>query len=214
MDREAIPGTIDWGIAERSLPGEVESGDASIVAQVADGVLIAVIDGLGHGAEAAQAAGLATSVVRDHAGEPLASLIERCHQALRYSRGAAMTLAQVNSTKQTLTWLGVGNVEGRLLRAHTSKDLTTESPMLRGGVVGHKLPPLHSSSAQLSRGDVIVMTTDGVGGGFLDRLAPEGTPQSIADKILEQHWRGMDDALVLVARYLGGPATDPTLRVQ
>jgi negative regulator of sigma-B (phosphoserine phosphatase) len=213
MDRQALSRVIDWGVAECSLPGEAKSGDASIVAQVPEGVVFAVIDGLGHGLEAAQAAGAAAAVVKEHAGEPLIPLIERCHQALRYSRGATMTLAQVNSISQTLTWLGVGNVEGRLLRSYPSKELTTESPMLRGGVVGHKLPPLHPSSAKLSRGDLIIMTTDGVGG-FVDRLAPEGTPQGIADSILQRLWRRTDDALVFVARYLGGPTTDPTLRVQ
>lgn len=213
MDKEALPRIVDWGIAECSLPGEAKSGDASIVAQVPDGVVIAVIDGLGHGVEAAQAAGAAAAVVKEHAGQPLIPLIERCHQALRYSRGATMTVAQVNAVSQTLTWLGVGNVEGRLLRSYPSKELTAESPMLRGGVVGHKLPPLHPSSARLTRGDLIIMTTDGVGG-FVDRLAPEGTPQGIADNILQRHWRGTDDALVLVARYLGGPPTDPNLRIQ
>jgi negative regulator of sigma-B (phosphoserine phosphatase) len=214
MDNHTLPRVIDWGIAECSLPGEVRSGDASIVVQVPSGVVIAVVDGLGHGIEAAQAAETATAVVKEHGGEPLLTVIERCHQALRYSRGATMTLARINSVSQTLTWLGVGNVEGRLLRARPSKELTTESPMLRGGVVGHKLPPLHASSAKLSRGDLIIMTTDGVAGGFVDHLAPEGTPQGIADKILQQHWRKTDDALILVARYLGGGSTDPALRVQ
>jgi hypothetical protein len=29
-------------------------------------------------------------------------------------------------------------------------------------------------------------------------------PQRMADGILNRHWTGMDDALVIVARYLGG----------
>ncbi|MDQ4148784.1 MAG: SpoIIE family protein phosphatase [Actinomycetota bacterium] len=197
------PDFLDWGVAQCSIPGNAESGDASVVAHVPDGLLVAVVDGLGHGGEAAQAAHAALKVLKEHAGEKLPLLIERCHEALRYSRGAVMTLAQVNLAEEAMTWLGVGNVEGRLLRARPSREKTTESPLLRGGVVGHKLPSVHPTTVQVSRGDLLILATDGVSAGFVDHLAPEGTPQQIADTILAEHWRGVDDALVLVARYLG-----------
>lgn len=197
------PGFIDWAVAECSSPGEPESGDASVVAPMPGGALFVVIDGLGHGSEAARAARLGLEIIHEHAGEDLQSLIERCHRALRYSRGAVMTLAQVNFGEDLMTWLGVGNVEGRLVRARPLDRRATESPLLVGGVVGHKLPRLHATSATVSRGDLIIFATDGVTGALVDHLAPEGTPQQIADTILEKHWKGSDDALVLVARYLG-----------
>ena len=47
---------IETGFATLPLPGEVESGDLSLVKRVGKGTLIAVVDGLGHGQEAASSA--------------------------------------------------------------------------------------------------------------------------------------------------------------
>jgi len=51
-----ISGLIWWGVAERALPGQTVSGDKYLVKPLADGVLLAVVDGLGHGGEATAAA--------------------------------------------------------------------------------------------------------------------------------------------------------------
>src|SRR5437870_3753009 len=50
------PPVIDWGVATLAHAGEKESGDLHLVKQVGRGVLVAAVDGLGHGAEAAAAA--------------------------------------------------------------------------------------------------------------------------------------------------------------
>ena len=60
---------ISWGVAESPLPGEHESGDRHVVQLSAAGVLIAAIDGMGHGAEAAAAAKLAASTLEEFAAK-------------------------------------------------------------------------------------------------------------------------------------------------
>jgi phosphoserine phosphatase RsbX len=75
------------------------------------GVLVAVIDGLGHGEEAGLAADLAARAMADHAEEAVESLARPCHQTLRGTRGAAMSLASFDWRTQTVTCLAVGNVE-------------------------------------------------------------------------------------------------------
>jgi hypothetical protein len=42
-----------------------------------------------------------------------------------------------------------------------------------------------------------------MGGGFMEHLTLSDPPQQMADRILEQHGKTTDDALVMVARYLG-----------
>src|SRR6516164_9604195 len=106
---------LEWGVAQRALPGETVSGDRYVVHPVSDGVLIAVVDGLGHGAEAATAAEVATATLETYSREPVISLLERCHSALRHTRGAAISVASFSATNGSMTWVGVGNVEGVIL---------------------------------------------------------------------------------------------------
>lgn len=192
---------LAWGVAQHTLAGEVESGDAYLVEGRSDGALAAVVDGLGHGPEAALAARTAIATLTDHAGEPLIDLTRRCHESLRRTRGVVMGLAAVDGSEQAMTWLGVGDVDGVLLRADPGA--RTESLLMRGGVVGYQLPALRASTLPIHRGDVLILATDGIRAGFAEKLDLQRTPQQIADHILAEHCRGTDDALVLVARYQG-----------
>jgi phosphoserine phosphatase RsbX len=194
---------IDWAVASGAL--EHESGDLHVVRPFDRGVLVAAIDGLGHGPEAAHAAKAAAETLESHAGEPVTSLLERCHRRLRRTRGAVITLASLSACG-TLSWSGVGNIEGTLLRRDPHEGRRRESVLLVGGVPGHQLPPLRASELPIAPGDSLVLTTDGVRGGYLDLLADYGRPREVAGRILEQFGKGTDDALVLVARYLGADA--------
>src|SRR5579859_6540967 len=107
---------ITWAIAARPFPGQSASGDHYVVGQIPNGVLVAVIDGLGHGPEAAAIARTAGQVFEEYASEAPAPLLNRCHKRLLGQRGAAISLAVFNGQENTLTWLGVGNVEGALFR--------------------------------------------------------------------------------------------------
>src|SRR5690349_19049493 len=109
------PALIEWGVAALALPGEAESGDRHLVKPVGTGVLVAVMDGLGHGAEAASAAKAAVAALERHATESPARLLERCHRALQGTRGVVMSVASFTKAERSMTWVGVGNVEGLLL---------------------------------------------------------------------------------------------------
>jgi serine/threonine protein phosphatase PrpC len=206
---------IDWGVASRALPGEVVCGDRHLIKPIPDGVLLAVVDGLGHGDEATAAAQTALALLEEHREEPLEALVTRCHDALTKTRGAVMTVATLNSFEDKLTWLGVGNVEAVLLRAgdqtkaaecvplDKTEAARSERVVLRGGIVGYRLPELHTSTRPIQPGDLLVFVTDGISSGFPQDLSPGHPPQQLADLILERHFKGTDDALVLVVRYVG-----------
>jgi negative regulator of sigma-B (phosphoserine phosphatase) len=197
------PPLIEWGMAAQPLEGEAESGDQYVVRPLPNGVLVAAVDGLGHGPEAAAAARSAVVTLADYAHEPVMSLIKRCHERLIRTRGVVMSLASFNALDNTMTWLGVGNVEGALLRADGMARPARESILLRGGVVGYQLPALHASILPVTRGDVLILATDGIRGGFVEDVTLSDPPQQIAEHIFARRARGTDDALVLVARYLG-----------
>lgn len=198
------PAVIDWGVATASRPGQRRSGDHHVVAEAPDGsVLLAALDGLGHGDEAADAAERAAALLRAHAHESVIALARRCHVGLQGTRGVVMTLAQISRQDETLTWLGVGNVEGVLIRGHGEAHPPRESVLMRGGVVGYHLPPLSATVHALGRGDCIILATDGLRPEFSNDIPVDDAPQRLADRLLTQFRREADDALVLVARYRG-----------
>src|SRR6266480_3090887 len=194
---------IEWGAAAQAIPGETVSGDLHLVKPFSHGALVAVVDGLGHGDEAAMAARTAVSVLEEHPDQSVITLAKRCHDALRKTRGAVMTLASFNVLDSTVSWLGVGNVDGLLLRADNLATPSSEYAMLRGGVVGYQLPPLRASVIAIGPADLMILASDGISSGFNRDLNASEPPQQIADRIMSLHFKGNDDALVLVVRFLG-----------
>jgi negative regulator of sigma-B (phosphoserine phosphatase) len=193
---------IDWGVATRSLPGQAVSGDLHLVKSSNHGLLLAAVDGIGHGPEATAAAARAVSILERHADESLVSLLSRCHAGLKPTRGVVMTVASLDPANGALSWLGVGNVEARLVRP----DAPAARLVLRNGLVGlvgFKLPDSPADVIPIAPQDVLVFATDGIGPGFATGWDRTAAPQQIADRIMEKHFKGTDDALVLVARYVG-----------
>lgn len=201
---EIITPLIDWGIAARSYVGEDQSGDAYVVESLENKVLAAAIDGLGHGEEAAEASRIAALTLTNHASEDIVSLVRRCNKALLRTRGAVLSLASFNPAINTMTWLGVGNVDGFLLRSDPDAKPSYEELLQRGGVVGYQLPSIRPSALQVNRGDTLIFSTDGIRSGFIREVNLEDSPQQIAEMIIMNYNRKTDDALVLVVRYIGG----------
>jgi phosphoserine phosphatase RsbX len=202
METMRVP-LVEYGVAKFVLPGQVESGDHHLICSNRDGILIAAIDGIGHGEEAANAAEAATSVLKTYADEPIISLVERCHDELRLTRGVVLSLAFIDASRGMMTWLGVGNVQGVLMRAGARKGTMQELLLLRAGVIGSQLPPLQAAVLPVARGDTLIFVTDGVRDEFVEGLLGLENPQRAADRILELYQSGNDDALVLVARLTG-----------
>jgi len=192
---------IEWSTAAATMPGETESGDRYWAGAVADGMMFAVMDGLGHGRAAAAASDIAIATLERHVGDPLIELLRRCHESLRGTRGVAMSLAVFNTENAILTWIGVGNVEGTLLRRDAG--LPSDKLLLRNGVVGIHLPILREGELAVRSGDVLTMATDGLTAEGPLRVSMDGRIESMADVILANACKGTDDALVLVARYTG-----------
>jgi negative regulator of sigma-B (phosphoserine phosphatase) len=180
------------------------SGDVAVVVPLSEGALVAGIDGLGHGREAARAARRAADVVRDSPSQDLVSLVHRCHAALGDTRGAAISLAFVSSAESEMTWLGVGNVEGRVLSGDPSATRPKGSLALGRGIPGHELPTMRTATIDVAPGDILVLATDGIEPAFADPPDIAGSPQAISERILADYGRSPDDdALVVTVRYLG-----------
>lgn len=195
---------LDWAVAGRPLPGEEVSGDLAACMPVGDGALLATIDGLGHGAEAAKAAAIARDTIAAHSTEPLAGVMRHCHVGLARTRGAAITLARVQCGASMVQWMGVGNVEAYLVRRGDSgHGSMVASAVLFGGTAGYRLPRLRESVVEFRTDDLLIMATDGLDRTFVPEVATGQRVDRIAATILDRHARATDDALVAVARVRG-----------
>ena len=198
-----VLGGIELAIRSRAMPGQVDSGDAGLALPAPGGVLLLVVDGLGHGTAAADAARLALAVVERHGRESLEAIFKRCHEALRSGRGVAMSAALVTPALGTLTWAGVGNVEGLVAKPDPGSQPGWKRQRLitRAGVVGYALPPIRPASIDFSPGSYLLFATDGLEHDFGDEVVPGLAAGELAGRALERHWRGSDDGLVLVAQH-------------
>jgi hypothetical protein len=202
MAEEALiaraPAFVEWASAARAFEDGPESGDRSVVADRPGRMVIAVIDGLGHGAHAATAAGAAAAAIELNAEQPPDEILRRCHVAAAGTRGCAITIAAIDLDSAALTWAGVGNVAGVALRA----GMPPARKLIRGrvGIVGSRLPRLHTETFALGDGDMILLASDGIDPDF-SRLPTRLPLQRVVDEILSKYALPNDDALVLAGRY-------------
>src|SRR5205807_8656689 len=141
--------------------------------------------------------------LEQHPEEPLIPLVRRCHEHLRGTRGVVMSIASLDTGNNSASWLGVGNVEGILVREGSQPGQRIHRIIGWGGVVGHKLPELRPASLRLKEGDLLVFASDGIRQEFVERSDYRDQPQRLADRICTQFGTRADDALVLVLRYRG-----------
>jgi serine/threonine protein phosphatase PrpC len=176
-----------------------------LVAPFPGGALVAVVDGLGHGDQASFAARTAVNTLKSLASEHPIPLVLRCHLNLQVTRGVAMSVASFNIVEETMTWLGVGSVEGALIRGNRGSlgGHAQECLLRSGGIVGSSLPMLRAPVTPVRRGDTLILATDGIRSEFLEHLELKAAPQKSAEEILVKHGKRTDEALVLVVRYMG-----------
>ncbi|MCV7090876.1 SpoIIE family protein phosphatase [Mycobacterium interjectum] len=187
------------------MPSESTSGDRGIAVDL-DGkaALFGVVDGLGHGPEAATAALRAVDAVERASSERLEILIELCHRMLAGTRGVAMTLARLDFATNKLTWTGVGNVTADLVAKAPTGIEVRSSARLAAGIVGYRIPEIRPAQALSIRpGDLLVISTDGIAEDYLEHIDFAAHAVVIAEELLGKHAKETDDAMVLTARHRG-----------
>jgi phosphoserine phosphatase RsbX len=191
---------VEWASAARAFGDELVSGDTHVVANRPGGTLLAVIDGLGHGVDAAAAAREAARAVEELAHASPDQILRHCDAASLGTRGSAITLAAIDHAAGTMAWAGVGNVAGLVLR--TGHSPSTKVIRGRAGIVGGgRLPKLHTETLMLGDGDVVVLASDGINPNFACLEVAHLPLQRMVDEILAAQGMPTDDALVVAARY-------------
>src|SRR5256885_6866849 len=175
---------LHWGVATLALAGQRESGDRHLVKAVDGGAVVAGVDGRGQGEEAAFAAKTAVGTLERYVHEPTLSVLQRCHEALKGTRGVVLSLASFDSTRGTMTWLGVGNVEGVLQHSDWSERSARVTLVTRGGIVGGELPAVQAAIVPVTPGGTRVVATGGVRPEVVADISPREPPQRLRGQLL------------------------------
>lgn len=175
----------------RPCRGETRSGDIAIVRAEESCCLLAIIDALGHGPQAADVAEMARTFL-DFVplDQGVAEVMKGLHAALRSSRGAAGTVCLVSGEHVEAS--GVGNVS---LRAYGSP----LSVMLTPGILGSRMRTLRVFRAEVCRGTRLILHSDGIRARFGKEDVERGTPEQACAAIMQGYARLEDDATVLIA---------------
>jgi hypothetical protein len=181
-------------------PGERVSGDSWTAISISPAVtLVALVDGLGHGESAAEAAREAMRVIRSAPERSPAAHVDAAHGALRATRGAALAVAQVDLARRSVNFAGVGNISATLQSASASaRGMTSHN-----GTVGHVMRKAHPFMYEWPAGGTLVMHTDGINTHWRMDQYPgiDGLdPAILAAALYRDHTRGRDDATVVTFR--------------
>jgi anti-sigma regulatory factor (Ser/Thr protein kinase) len=191
-------GNLEAGVVCLPVHGETESGDGWLVTANADVTRAFVVDGLGHGPGAAEAAAAAIEVVRDRASVPLVPLLEELHGALHSTRGAVAAMAELDASRRQVRFAGVGNIAAVLWRPGAQQSLVSMN-----GTLGHGTARVREFTYPWPPGAMLIAHSDGLQSRWsLDAHPglPARDPGLVASVLYRDFSRGRDDVTVLVLR--------------
>jgi anti-sigma regulatory factor (Ser/Thr protein kinase) len=194
---DAAPPRLEAAAVCVARAGESVCGDAWAIAERDGRTVFALVDGLGHGVLAHDAAVAAVEAVRRHAALAPAEIVRMAHDALRSTRGAALAVLDV-ADGGTVRFAGIGNVSATIVADGRVRRLVSMA-----GTLGHEIRKVHEFAYDWPDGGVLVMHSDGLAqhwelGGY-PGLASRA-PALVAGVLLRDFNRGRDDVTVLAAR--------------
>jgi anti-sigma regulatory factor (Ser/Thr protein kinase) len=190
---------FDVGVVRVPKRGETECGDDwSAVYHNNGRVTLTVADGLGHGSAAAEASRRAVQVAPEHPEASAGAVIAQVHGALRSTRGAAVSVAEIDSERSAVRYSGVGNIGASIVSHRETKSLVSHN-----GIAGHEMRKIQEFDYDWRSDCLLVMHSDGISArwdlGRYPGLALRD-PSVVAGVIYRDYSRGRDDALVVVVR--------------
>jgi anti-sigma regulatory factor (Ser/Thr protein kinase) len=162
--------------------------------------LFMVVDGLGHGPLASDAAREAERVFDETGSLSPATILQDFHDALRKTRGAAAAIAAISLEKRLVFFAGVGNISGTVINENSRRGMTSHN-----GTLGHELRKIQEFSFPWESESVLIMHSDGLGSRWDLNQYPgimRKHASVIAAVLYRDFERQRDDVTVLVAKNL------------
>ncbi len=181
----------------RPITGERVTGDAYAVRHTPTGPLVLVSDGLGHGPLAATASAAAVDAFHSAPDMSPAAVVDHLHRRMGHTRGAAIGVAALDRTAQTVRYAGLGNIAAQVVAPGERRQLVSLP-----GIAGHQRRTVREFSYPLPADAAVVLHTDGL----VERWRIDDYPGLlthraivIAATLLRDAGLRRDDAGVLVA---------------
>jgi anti-sigma regulatory factor (Ser/Thr protein kinase) len=194
------------GLAGLAVPlrGETACGDAwaAVTAEGAEAILM--VDGVGHGLAAEDAASTAVRLFRERPWASPAQLMDLLHAGMRSTRVAAAAVATIDRRSRQVRFAGVGNISAALLTGNTARSLVSHN-----GTIGHQMRKPQEFGSSWEPGTLLVMHSDGLASRWkLDRYPGlfRQDPALVAAILYRDHARRRDDVGVVVRRLSGDEA--------
>jgi len=190
-----------WAVSSRPAPFENVSGDSWRIASTAGRLSIEIVDGLGHGPDAAAAAAEATSVFDSGPFRELPLILEHSHARMRGTRGGALAVAHIDLSASTLRYGGVGNIVGHLCAVgeENGRGLCSHN-----GTVGLQVRKIQEFSYDCPQEGLLIMHSDGLQTRWSFAAYPglsHRHPATIAAVLARDFTRGKDDVTLAVVRF-------------
>jgi anti-sigma regulatory factor (Ser/Thr protein kinase) len=183
-------------------PGEDACGDAWAWHEDPEGRTLFVVDGLGHGTEAAIAANEAVRQFQRSRGAAPVDILQAVHAALRHTRGGAVAVARIVWASGTVVYAGLGNIAGTLIAPGGQQ----RRMVSHNGTAGHNARKIQAFEYP-SAGGPLIMHSDGIASAWSLEPYPglaQAHPMLLAGILYRDHARGRDDATVVAC-----PTTAP-----
>ena len=198
--REVWP--LQVGVVSTPIKGEDVCGDGWSVKKMGDATLLMVVDGLGHGIMAAEAARTAESVFNQSKTAGLSGILQDTHDALKKTRGAAVAIAAIEPEREQLSFAGVGNIGASIVTPSTSRGMVSHY-----GTVGHYLDRIQEFQFPWSAESLLIVHSDGLKTTWNLEHYPgiwQKHPALIAGVLYRDFTRDRDDVTVLVVKSSAG----------
>jgi anti-sigma regulatory factor (Ser/Thr protein kinase) len=192
------PDAVELGAVCLPKSGEDVAGDGWLLECLGDYRTIMVVDGLGHGPNAARAARVATEAFAAHASAEPAALMDICHEALATTRGAAGAAARIEPAKRRGTFAGIGNIACRIEALGERRQLVSHS-----GTLGHVMRRVQEFEFNFPVGSLLILHSDGLATHWAGSDYPGLTTKHaglVAGVLYRDHDRGRDDVTVVVLK--------------
>ena len=186
---------VCFGIAQRVCQGETVCGDGYITRVLDNGALVTVVDGLGHGPMAGEAASAFNESVEGSVELGVQAMMEQANRALNGTRGAAAAILRLDDSGRRVHFTGVGNIE-----MHAVSDVKMR-PVCAPGIVGHRVRKMLAFQFELPSTATIALCSDGISSRLHFDEYAHLEPQAMADLIMQEHGKFHDDATCVVVRY-------------
>lgn len=188
----------DLGVVCLPLAGNLVCGDGWGIADDGHTVVLMVIDGLGHGLLAADAARQAEHVFLDNMMTDPLDIMNGVDAGLTGTRGAVGLALRVVPARQKASCAGIGNIAGRIIDDDNNKRLVSYP-----GILGRTTRHCQRLDYEWPRDALVVVHSDGLSQRWNQSNYPGlwmRHPALIAGVLYRDHCIGNDDTTVMVMR--------------